>query len=224
MPAFRCDIANRRRVWEHHLPEVLMVEVGVLNKEVLNQAIRDSEFFKDDRFEDNPYISGAKLQNKGPIDRKFYNENLALDVINSATVIENGVGSGKNMMILHLATPTNNEYINLCPKNFRGTHIHSTPYNGTFNSRYLHNIIQINNNQFYSSNLSNSSSINQTNFNMVEIAGKIIVGMKGMVRIEDIITITVTTIIILIKEIIKIILSITNTRMILEGEEEIPET
>ncbi|KAH9820618.1 hypothetical protein DFH28DRAFT_884617 [Melampsora americana] len=116
-PAFRYDIANRRSVWEHRLPNGSMADIGVLNEEILKQAITDSEFFKDDYNTDNPYVLTGKFQNKSPIDGKWYNGATTWDSFSNATVIQNQMGSGAGAVVAHLAaryqrTGNNNNNMN----------------------------------------------------------------------------------------------------------------
>ncbi|EGF97664.1 uncharacterized protein MELLADRAFT_84551 [Melampsora larici-populina 98AG31] len=82
MPAFRYNIAQRQNVWEHRLADGKMSDVGTRNKLLVRQAIRDSEFAKDDVFDDNPYAIGYALQNQSPIDGQIYPEYHSWDGFN----------------------------------------------------------------------------------------------------------------------------------------------
>ncbi|KAH9819143.1 hypothetical protein DFH28DRAFT_887379 [Melampsora americana] len=147
-PAFRYDIANRRSVWEHRLPNGSMADIGVLNEDIMRQAITDSEFFKEDYHTDNPYILTGKFQNKSPIDGKWYNGPTSWDSFSNATAIQNQMGSGAGAVVAHLAASTSssgskseNTYQN---RNHRSYNNRFTPYKRNNGNR--HNQMNYNNN------------------------------------------------------------------------------
>lgn len=82
LPAFRYDIAQRTNVWEHRLPDGRMSDVGSRNELLVKQALTDSEFAKDELFDDNPYAIGYTRQNQSPIDGQIYPEHHSWDGIN----------------------------------------------------------------------------------------------------------------------------------------------
>ncbi|EGG09967.1 uncharacterized protein MELLADRAFT_95190 [Melampsora larici-populina 98AG31] len=83
MPAFRYDMAQQQNIWEHRLADGKMSDVGTRNELLVKQAIRDSEFVKDDVFDDNPYALGYALQNQSPIDGQIYPEYNSWDGLNT---------------------------------------------------------------------------------------------------------------------------------------------
>lgn len=65
-----------------------MADIGTRNETLMKQAIQDSEFAKDDRYDDNPYAIGNSLQNVNPENGQTYPETLSWDGINIPNEIQ----------------------------------------------------------------------------------------------------------------------------------------
>ncbi|EGG04289.1 uncharacterized protein MELLADRAFT_89522 [Melampsora larici-populina 98AG31] len=103
-PSMQYDIAHRRNVWEHRMPDGSMADVGTLNKTLAAQALRDAKHHGEDIFGDKPYMLPGEWQHVNPITGRIHAADEPWDDEAFSGQSQAAMQTGR--LVSHLATPT----------------------------------------------------------------------------------------------------------------------